>query len=130
MSEDRSGWAAGFTYFAAVMMIMTGAFHAMNGFIAIVHKAFFHPPPNYVFAFNVSTWGWIHLIVGFAILIAGFGVLTGSVLARTIGVILAVIAGLAGFAFIPYYPVASILFVALNVLVIWALTAHRMDKGW
>ena len=119
--------AVGLTYFAAVMMIMIGLFHAMNGFMAIVHKLFFHVPPNYVFAFNVSTWGWIHLIVGIVILLAGFGVLAGSVFARTIGVILALISAIAGFAYIPYYPVMAIVFIAVDILVIWALTAHGRD---
>jgi len=121
--------AVGLTYFAAVMMIMLGFFHAMNGFMAIVHKLFFHKPPNYVFAFNVSTWGWIHLIVGIVILLAGFGVLSGSVFARTVGVILALISAIAGFAYIPYYPVMAIVFIAIDILVIWALTAHGRDAA-
>lgn len=124
---SRSGMAVGLSYFAAFMMIMLGLFHAMSGFMAIVHKLFFHSPPNYVFAFNVSSWGWIHLIVGTAIVIAGFGVLTGSVVARTIGVILALLSAIAGFAFIPYYPIMAIVFIAVDVLVIWALTAHGRD---
>lgn len=129
--SDRSdsGMAVGLIYFAAVMMIMIGIFHAMNGFMAIVHKLFFHTPPNYVFAFNVSTWGWVHLIVGIAILLAGFGVLSGSVVARTIGVILALVSAIAGFAFIPYYPVMAIVFIAVDILVIWALTLHGRAVG-
>ena len=129
--SDRSdsGMAVGLIYFAAVMMIMIGIFHAMNGFMAIVHKLFFHTPPNYVFAFNVSTWGWVHLIVGIAILLAGFGVLSGSVVARTIGVILALISAIAGFAFIPFYPVMAIVFIAVDILVIWALTLHGRAVG-
>jgi hypothetical protein len=129
--SDRSdsGMAVGLIYFAAVMMIMIGIFHAMNGFMAIVHKLFFHTPPNYVFAFNVSTWGWVHLIVGIAIMLAGFGVLSGSVVARTIGVILALISAIAGFAFIPYYPVMAIVFIAVDILVIWALTLHGRAVG-
>ncbi len=127
MSQDRSGMATGLTFFAAIMMIMLGAFHAMNGFIAIVHKLFFHTPPNYVFAFNVSTWGWVHLIVGLAILVAGFGVLSGSIVARTIGIILALISAIAGFAFIPVYPVFAIVLIAVDIAVIWALAAHPME---
>lgn len=125
--SERSGMAVGLVYFAAIMMIMIGLFHAMTGFMAIMHKLFFQTPPNYVFAFNASSWGWIHLIVGLAIAVAGFGVLTGSVVARTIGVIFALLSAIAGFAFIPYYPVIAIVFIAVDVLVIWALTAHGRD---
>jgi hypothetical protein len=127
MSERRSGLAMGFTYFAAVMMIMVGLFHAMNGFAALVHHSFFRTPPDYVFDFSVTTWGWIHLLVGLAIFVAGFGVLSGAVWARTVGVILALVSALAGFTFIPYSPVFGIVFVALDVAVIWALTTHGRD---
>lgn len=127
MSEQRSGLAMGLTYFAAVMMIMVGVFHAINGFAALVHHTFLRTPPDYVFDFNVTTWGWIHLLVGLVVFVAGFAVLNGAVWARTVGVILAVLSAVAGFAFIPYSPVFGIVFVAVDVAIIWALTSHGRD---
>ena len=60
-------------------------------------------------------------------LFAGFAVLTGKVWGRMIGVILAVLSALANFAFIPYYPFWSLTIIAVDVFVIWALTAHGRD---
>jgi hypothetical protein len=122
-----SGAAVGFTVFAALMMIVIGVFHAMSGLVGIIENEFFVATPNYIFEFDVTTWGWIHLILGIVVVIAGFSLFSGAVWARTIGVFLAVLSAIANFAFIPYYPVWSIVIIALDVAVIWALTAHGRD---
>jgi hypothetical protein len=125
--REPSGWAIGWTFFAAFMMIMMGCFHIIQGFAAIMKDNFFVVGHEYIFKFNVQTWGWIHLIVGVVVLLAGFGLFSGAVWARTVGVIMALIAAIVGFAWIPYYPVWGITFIAISVAVIWALTAHGRD---
>lgn len=82
---------------------------------------------EWIFEFDVTTWGWIHLILGIVILAAGFGLYTAQVWARTVGVILALFSALVAFAWMPYYPIWGIIFVAVSVAVIWALTAHGRD---
>ena len=82
---------------------------------------------NWVFRFNVTTWGWLHIVGGVIALLAGFGLFTGSVLARTVAVIVAVISAVASFMWLPYYPFWSILIIAFDLLVIWSLTAHGRD---
>lgn len=127
MSERGSGVAVGFTFFAAMMMMMIGAFHAIAGLAGIIENEFFVATPNYIFEFDVSAWGWIHLIVGVVVLLAGISLISGAVWARTVGVTLAVVSAIANFAFIPVSPVWSIVIIALNVTVIWALTARGRD---
>jgi hypothetical protein len=124
MSDTKREWAAGFAYFAGFMMIMVGVFDLIQGFAALFKKDFFAVSPNYVFHFDVSTWGWIHMLLGLVMLLAGLGVFTGAVWARTVGVILAVVVAIENFAFIPVYPVWSIVVIAACVTVIWALTLH------
>jgi hypothetical protein len=127
MERRRSGVAVGFTIFAAVMMMIIGAFHAVAGLAGIIENEFYVATRNYILEFDVTTWGWIHLIGGIILILAGFGLFSGAVWARTVGVILAGISALASFAFIPYQPVWSIVIIALDVFVIWALTAHGRD---
>lgn len=131
LDTERSGWAVGWTYFAGFMMIMLGTWHAIAGLSAILKKAIYSTGgqlgDGYFLKFNVSTWGWIHLILGIVIVLAGFWLFTGAVWARTIGVILAILSALAGFGWLPYYPVWGILIVAIAVAVIWALTVHGRD---
>jgi hypothetical protein len=76
---------------------------------------------------NATTWGWIELIVGLVVLVSGFGIFSGNVAARTVGVIAAVGSALASSAGMRLYPVWSFSIIAVDVAVIWALTAHGRD---
>jgi len=129
MQENRSGAAVGYIMFASFILIMIGIFHAIDGLAAIVNDTFYSQVGDYVFKFNVSTWGWIHLIAGIVILLAGFSLYSGAIWARTVGVIIALISAIASFASLPYYPVWSILIIVLDVCVIWALTLHGRDAA-
>jgi hypothetical protein len=127
MSERPSGWAIGWTTFAAFMMIMIGGFHIVAGLVAIVNDEFYAVTKEYVFQFDATSWGWIHLILGIVVLLAGFALFTGAVWARTVGVIMALISAFVGFAWLPWYPIWAIVIIAIAVSVIWALTAHGRD---
>jgi hypothetical protein len=122
-----SGLAVGTSVFASCVMIMLGAFHAIVGLAALLENEFFVATRNYVFEFDVTAWGWIHLIAGLIVAFAGLGLFSGAVWARTVGVIVAVVSGIVNFMWLPYYPVWSALTIALDVLVIWALTVHGRD---
>jgi hypothetical protein len=125
--ERRSGWAIGFAVFAAVMLMINGSFQVIAGLAGILENEFYVRTPNYLLEFDASIWGWIHLIWGVLVLIGGLGVLSGSLWGRTLGVIAAAGSALVNFAFIPLYPVWSIVVIAIDVAVIWALTAHGRD---
>jgi hypothetical protein len=125
--RETSGVAVGFTIFAAVILMMIGVFHAIAGLVAIFENEFFVVSSNYLFELDVTAWGWIHLIGGAVVLAAGFGLMNGAVWARSIGVLVAAISGIANFLWLPYYPVWSALMIAFAVLVIWALTVHGRD---
>ena len=125
--QQPSGWAIGWTMFAAFMMLMMGVWWAIAGLVALIDDTFYVVTKEYIFQFDVTTWGWIHLILGIVILLAGFGLFSGAVWARTVGVILAFIATLVAFAWLPWYPFWAILFIIAGVGVIWALTVHGRD---
>jgi hypothetical protein len=129
MQNDRSGWAVGYIMFASFILIMIGIFHAIDGLAAIINNNFYVPVGDYVFKFDVTAWGWIHLIFGIIVLIAGFSLYGGAIWARTVGVIVALISAIASFASLPYYPIWSIIIILLDVCVIWALTLHGRDAA-
>jgi hypothetical protein len=122
--RQTSGWAVGFIMFAAIMMIMVGVFQALQGLVAIFENEFYVATRNYTFQFDATTWGWIHLLVGLLVAFAGWGLLSGRTWARVVAITLAVLSAIANFLFIPYYPFWALLLVSLNILVIWAITAH------
>ena len=122
--QTTSGWAVGFILFAAIMMIIVGIWQALQGLIAIFENEFYVATRNYLFEFDATTWGWIHLLVGVLVAIGGWGLLSGRTWARALAITMAVLSAIANFAFIPYYPFWSLLIIALDVFVIWAIAAH------
>jgi hypothetical protein len=120
-----SPWASGLALFAGTMMIIIGAFHAIMGLTALFNDEFYLLVPNYTFKLDVTGWGWIHLILGVLIAIAGYAVMVGNLWARVVGIILAAGIAIANFFFTPYYPFWSILIIVLCVAVIWALSKYE-----
>ena len=82
-----------------------------------------------MFSFDVTTWGWIHLLIGLVLVASGAGALDGSVLARSVGVVVAGLSAVANFAFLLGWsePFWSMLIIGLDVAIIWALTMHGRD---
>ncbi|MGW4233040.1 DUF7144 family membrane protein [Streptomyces sp. NPDC004980] len=115
--------ASGWTVFAAVLMIFGGAMAILEGIAAIAKDDVFVATRNYVFQFNLTGWGWIHLILGIVILLAGCALFTGALWARAVGVLLAGLGVVAHFLWLPYYPFWSLVLIAMYIIVIWALCA-------
>lgn len=124
---DYSSVAVGWSGFAAIMLIIMGVFDAIQGIVALANNEFFVIGTDYVFKFNITTWGWIHLIGGILLVLAGVSIYSGNVVGRTVGVIVAGLAAIYNFAWLPYTPVWSIVMIAVAIAVIWALTAHGRD---
>jgi hypothetical protein len=117
-----SGLTVGGVMFAAVMMILIGIFQAIAGLTAILDDEFFVRTPNYTFDMDTTAWGWIHLLLGILVLLAGLALLAQKAWGGMVALTLAVLSAIANFFFIPYYPFWTILEIALAVWVIWALT--------
>jgi hypothetical protein len=127
VDQATSGWAVGFILFAAIMMIMVGIWQALQGLIAIFENEFYVATRNYLFEFDATAWGWIHLLIGLLVAFAGWGLLSGRTWARMVAITLAVLSAIANFLFIPYYPFWSLLIIAVDVFVIWAIAAHGRE---
>ena len=117
-----SGWVIGGVTFASTIMILVGIFEAFQGLAAIINDDFFVLTQNYAFDLDTSAWGWIHLLLGIVIVLAGFALWQRKTWASIVAIFLAMLSAIANFFFIPYYPFWSILMIALAVWVIWALT--------
>lgn len=126
-TRPPSGLAVGVTTAASILMIMTGSFQALQGFVGLFEDELYVATENYVLQLDTTTWGWVHLLLGILLILAGLAVLSGQVWARTVGVIVAVVSAVSSFAFIPYYPFWALTIIAFDVFVIWALTAHGRD---
>jgi hypothetical protein len=119
---EVSGWAVGGIVFAATLMTMVGVFQMIAGLVAIFDDEFYVVARNYTFDLDVSAWGWIHLIVGIAVFVTGLGLFGRRTWAGIAAIFLAMLSALVNFFFIPYYPIWSLVEIALAIWVIWALT--------
>ena len=115
--------------FAGVIRIVTAVFNGIEGLVALFRNEVYVVAPQYIFAFDLSTWGWVHLFVAIIVGVAGVGVMSGRLWARLVGIAFALLSMIANFLFIPYYPVWSLLIITLNVFVIWALCVYNRDAA-
>jgi hypothetical protein len=120
--QQVSGWAMGGLVFAASMLTLAGTFQILAGLVALFNDEFFVVARNYTFDLDVSGWGWIHLIIGAAMIATGLGLFGGRTWAGVTAIVIAMLSALANFFFIPYYPIWALVVIALDVWVIWALT--------
>jgi hypothetical protein len=122
-----SGWA-GWVVFAGVMMILLGAFQAIEGLVALFTRDYYHVRPGGL-AVHVSytTWGWVHLIIGIAAALTGLGLLAGNLVARVLGVVFAVASAVVNMAFAAASPAWSVIVIAVDVVVIFAIVTHGRE---
>lgn len=119
-----SAWA-GWVVFAGVTLILIGFFQAIEGFVALFRDSYYAVRPSgLVVHVNYTTWGWTHLILGIVAALTGIGLLAGNMLARVIGVALAVVSAVVNLAFISAAPVWSLVVISLDVIVIFAILVH------
>jgi hypothetical protein len=124
---DVSGWA-GWVVFAGIMMIMLGAFQVIEGLVALFDQGYYLVAPSgLVLSVDYNTWGWAHLIIGVLAVATGIGLIAGNMLARVVGVILAVISAILNLVFIAAYPVWSTIVIAIDVIVIYAIVVHGRE---
>jgi hypothetical protein len=130
-STDRPrSMVTGGVIFAATLMIFGGAMAIIEGISAIAKDNLFVSTPNYTLRFSVTGWGWVHLIIGIVVVLAGFYLFTGATWARYIGILVAAVSAFFNFFFIPYYPFWALTLIAIDIFVIWALaTARRTAEG-
>ncbi len=120
--QPVSGWAVTGITFAACMLTLIGAFQVIAGLTAIFNDDFFVVTRHYTFDLDTTVWGWIHLVIGVLLLITAVGLFARNTAAGVAALVLALLSAIANFFFIPYYPFWSIVVIALDVWVIWALT--------
>ncbi|MBP7807329.1 hypothetical protein KA047_02425 [Candidatus Saccharibacteria bacterium] len=122
-NNNVTGWT-GWVYFAGFMMIINGVLQGIAGLTALLNNEWLVVTENKLLLLNFTTWGWVHLLLGVVILMAGFYVMHGAVWARAVGVILASLGVVINLAYVNAYPLWSLAIILIDVLVIYALTVH------
>ncbi|CAL9505162.1 hypothetical protein SUDANB171_03506 [Streptomyces sp. enrichment culture] len=127
-AEARSLWADGLVLFAAIMLVIGGIMDILRGSMALAKDQIFITTPDYALQLSLTRWGWIHLVLGILAVLVGLGLFRAALWARVAGVVIAGLLMLAAFLTIPYYPLWSVVLIALYAFVIWALCAVRPPR--
>jgi len=114
-------WSAGIAVFAGVTLLMLGTFQAVQGLAAVINDKVYVKGIDYTYSFDLTAWGWVHMILGVIAVITGIGLFFEQGWARIVGIIIAAISALLNFMFIPYYPVWSLVLIAFDIVIVWAL---------
>jgi hypothetical protein len=118
-----SGWV-GWIVFASMMMIISGVFSIIWGIVALARDEVFVVAGRNVINLDYTAWGWIHVILGVVVLVAGIYLLQGSMVARVIAMVVAMLSAIGNLLVISAYPIWSVIVIAVDVLVIYAVTVH------
>ncbi len=122
-NNNVSGWV-GWAYFASFMMIVLGVFQMVVGLTALLNDQFYVAQQGRLLMLDFTQWGWVHLLFGVVILMAGTSLFSGRMWARIVAIGLASLNLVAQFTFLSAYPLWSIILMVVDVLVIYALTVH------
>lgn len=125
-APQRTGWV-GWNVFAAVMLMIGGFMSLFTGFIALVNDEWVVWGERGAVYLDLSEWAWVHLILGAILVLSGLGIMSGNVLARTVGVVIAALSMLINFLWLPAFPLWAVIVIVIDALVIWALTAHGAE---
>lgn len=124
-SGAGSAWASGGIVFAGVLLLVDGVLAVLNGIVGIAKDDVYARLGHYVYRFNLTAWGWIHLVIGVILIITGFCILKGMGWARGVGVGITALSIFANFMWLPYQPIWAIIAIAIGVFIIWALLTDR-----
>lgn len=120
----RTAWT-GWVVFAGVMMVLLGFFQVIQGLVAIFDDGYYLVGADgLVVNVDYTAWGWVHFVIGIVAIGAGFGLFTGNIVARGLGIAVAVVSAVLNLAFIAAYPVWSIVIIAVDIVVIYAIAVH------
>ncbi|POX55056.1 hypothetical protein C3489_12125 [Streptomyces sp. Ru71] len=124
-SDTSAGWAAGGVVFAAVMLLCSGVLAVLQGIAAVAEDDVYARIGTYVYEISLTGWGVIHIVVGALAAVTGWGLLKDMTWARLAGMFLASLSLVMQFLFLPYAPVWSVVMMAIDTFVIWALATAR-----
>ncbi len=111
----------GWIYFAGALLLAAGGVQIIAGLVGIFHHSYYVVSESALVALNYTTWGWIHLVLGIVLMLAGIGIWAGSTWARIVGAGVTVLAMIANVAFISAYPLWSIVALIIDGFILHAL---------
>jgi hypothetical protein len=121
--QRTTGWAS-WIVFAALFMVINGVLGVIQGLVSLFRDDFFIVTDDHIATFNVSAWGWIHIVIGAILIAVGLAVFKGALWARVGAVVIVSLNLIAQFTWASVFPVWAVIVIAIDALVLWALIVH------
>jgi hypothetical protein len=122
---ENSGWVM----FAGIILMINGILAVMYGLAAILNDQVVTVGGRGAIIWDITTWGWVTLVIGAIAALSGFGLLVGNSAARVLGIIFASLQAIAQFGLITAFPLWSVLIIAIDIIIIYQLTARWVPRG-
>ncbi len=122
-ATEITGWV-GWIAFAGMMMLMVGVFNLISGMAAVFNDEIFVTAGNLTVLLDVTTWGWVHIVLGLALAGTGLALVSGQTWARVVGVVLVMVNMASQLVALPAYPWWAMIVIAVDVVVLWAIIVH------
>ncbi|MBC7303279.1 MAG: hypothetical protein H5T78_20315 [Nocardia sp.] len=121
----RDGIAAGTSIGAGILLAVVGVLQIFQGISAVANDDLIVVGPEYTYQFDLTSWGWWHIVLGALAVLIAIGLLAGQTWGRVAAMVIAALSIIANFLWLPYYPWWSILIIAVDIVVIWAVATWR-----
>ena len=125
--DEYESSGMGWKVFAGIMILIVGTFNVIDGLVAITDDNYFKQIGNasqLPVTNNIQTWGWVVLIWGAILVLAGFLIFSGNMFGRVVGVLAAGGNAILQLAYMPHFPLWSFTMILVDILVIWGLVVH------
>lgn len=126
--ERPTAWV-GWIFFAASLLVLIGAMQLVQGLGAILNPDYFVATKNNIFVFDLTTWGWIHALIGVVALAAGIGTMAGAGWARIVAIVVTALAMLGSIAYLTVFPLWATFVLVVGGFIIYALTVHGAETN-
>ena len=124
--QPATAWV-GVILFGGTLMITLGIFNVIQGLVAINEEPILMRTADGPVVWDVSTWGWIHLAIGILVILTGAFLIQGAVWARVAAIVLVIVNASTQMIFLPVYPFWSLLVIAVDLWILWAVTFHGRE---
>jgi hypothetical protein len=122
-TSRMTGWV-GWIAFAAIMMLMAGTFNVIHGMAAVFNDEVFVTTQSALVKLDLTTWGWVHIILGLAVAATGLALISGKTWARVVAVALLMVNMVTQLLVLPTNPWWAVIILALDAVVLWAIIVH------
>ncbi|MFC9556658.1 hypothetical protein ACFTWF_38210 [Rhodococcus sp. NPDC056960] len=129
-SSVKQEVAAGTSIGAAAILVIVGVLQVLQGIAALGNDEVFVVGVEYTYQFDLTVWGWIHIVLGVVVALVGVALFTGGIWARTLTIVIASLSIVVNFLWLPHYPGWASVIIALDVVVIWAVLTWIPSSGW